>query len=203
MKRLASALAVLVLCGAADAQVYDNGAPDYLDGNEMTQWTQAEDFMLGSAVTLSGAKFSLLDTTGGLVFWDGSLDWWIYTDGGGVPGAVHASGSAQNLVTIFDQNVGGWDFYDFVFDFGGGGVAVAANTTYWLALHAAADWQNRDNLYWTTTSPNGTLFGMEDNGGVGSWISNGNEHSFQLYAGPAPGALALFGLMGLVSRRRR
>ncbi|UCD76699.1 MAG: hypothetical protein JSV91_07185 [Phycisphaerales bacterium] len=204
MKGYVPVVAAMALCTAANAGlVYNNGGPDYLNGNEMTMWTQAEDFMLGSATTLTSVDFSMLDTVGGLATWDGSLHWWVYQDAGGLPGALYANGSAQNVNAVFDQNVAGWDFYNFSFDFGGGGVAVAANTTYWLALHAASDWQNRDDLYWASTAANNTFFGAEDfqNGGV--WSSNGVEHSFALYDIPAPGAFALLGLAGLVSRRRR
>jgi uncharacterized protein (TIGR03382 family) len=203
MRMFIPALAVLATAGMASANLlYDNGPPNYANGNEMTQWTQAEDFELDAGYTLGSAKFSML-TFNQLNNWDGKLDWWIYNDAGGSPGTLYASGAAQNVTPVYDQNVGGWDFYDFTFDFGGGGVAVAGNTIYWLALHAAADWQNRDDLYWSSTDPNGTYWGHEDYMNQGAWASNGVEHSFQLYEIPAPGALALLGLAGLAGTRRR
>ncbi|MDY7107080.1 MAG: choice-of-anchor R domain-containing protein [Planctomycetota bacterium] len=203
MKLMIPALVALATAGVAGAgELYDNGPPTYADGNEMTQWTQAEDFMLDAGYTLGSVKFSML-TFNELINWDGSLDWWIYTDAGGSPGSIYASGSAQNVNPVFDQTVGSWDFYDFTFDFGGGGVAVDANTTYWLALHAAADWSARDDLYWSASAANGSLIGHEDYMNQGNWASNGNQHSFQLYEIPAPGALALLGLAGLAGTRRR
>jgi hypothetical protein len=188
---------------SGDGPVFDNGSPNYDNGREFTYWTEADDFTLASSMTLGGAGFSLLDTNGGLNNWDGALDWWIYTDGGGVPGALHASGSAEQLEVTFDQEFNGWEFYDFRFDFGDGGVNVTGGTTYWIALHAALDWSNRDDLYWATADANGTYGAAEQQGGTGDWVVNGDQYAFQLYGVPAPSAVVLLGIAGLCSRRRR
>ena len=202
MKRFIPVLAALAMASAASAGlVYDNGLPDYANGHELTMWTQAEDFQLASDTILGSAGFSML-TFNQLNNWDGTLDWWIYNDAGGSPGTLYASGAGQNVDPVFDQNSGGWDFYDFTFDFGAGGVPVSGGTTYWLALHAASDCLVREDLYWSTTYSNATYSGHEDYMNQGNWAANGYQHSFQLYS-PAPGALALLGLASLAARRRR
>jgi hypothetical protein len=188
---------------SGEVPIFDNGAPNYSNGREMTYWTEADDFTLDESTTLGSAQFSLLDTNGGLNLWDGSLSWWIYVDDGGMPGTLHANGYADQLDVTFDQEVNGWDFYDFSFEFGDGGVNVSGGTTYWLALHAALDWTNRDDLYWATTGANGTHGAVEQQGGSGDWSTNGDQYAFALYGVPAPGAVVLFAIAGAGSRRRR
>ena len=200
MKRLIPVLAALATVSVACGEmVYDNGPPNYAYGNELTQWTQAEDFAVAEDVIISTAGFSMF-TYDGMNSWDGTLDWWIYEDAGGVPGTLLASGAAQNVETTFDQQAGSWDFYDFTFEFGGEGVAVNAGSIYWLALHAASDWVHQDDLYWAASNPNETYLGHDQLHGEGVWNPTGYQHSFWL---PAPGALALLGLAGLAARRRR
>ena len=203
MRQLIPVLAALATASVASGEmVYDNGPPNYTYGNELTQWTQADDFAVAEDVILSGASFSMF-TYDELNSWDGTLDWWIYEDAGGMPGTLFAGGAAQNVQATFDQQVGSWDFYDFTFDFAEDGVAVNAGSVYWLALHAASDWVHKDDLYWTTSDPNETYLGHDQLHGEGDWNPNDRQHSFQLNAIPAPGALALLGLAGLAARRRR
>lgn len=203
MRRLIPVLAALATVSVASGEmVYDNGPPNYAYGNELTQWTQAEDFEVAEDVILSGASFSMF-TYDAMNSWDGTLDWWIYEDTGGLPGTLLASGAAQNVDVAFDQQVGSWDFYGFTFEFAGEGVAVNAGSVYWLALHAASDWVHKDDLYWSASDANATYLGHEQLNGVGAWNPTEDQHSFQLNVIPGPGALALLGLAGLATRCRR
>ncbi|MEE8155446.1 MAG: hypothetical protein V3T53_10890 [Phycisphaerales bacterium] len=201
MKRIVLVVAVAAFSSSAFAgDLYDNGAPDYNNGNEMTQWVQAEDFT-GVGATIGSVTFTYLDF--GIVKWDGTLDWYIYNDAGGQPGGMFASGTGQNIEMSFDGNFNGWDNFTTTFDLGGGGVAVEAANTYWLGLNLQQGY-DRVDFYWTTTNPNGTITGNESDGSPdGPWFNNGQEHSFSLHEIPAPGALALLGIAGLVTRRRR
>jgi hypothetical protein len=86
-----------------------------------------------------------------------------------------------------------------------------AGTTYWLGIHAAADFDSRDDIYWITTDPT-VGNGMESLGGtMDNWFLNGQEHAFYLIgnagAVPEPATWAMmlvgFGGIGWSMRRRR
>ena len=201
-KTLTAALS-LALAGVASAQLYDNGAPNFQNGNEMTNWVQAEDFVLGSPGIAGGASFNLL-TFGGLGAWDQSTgQWQIYGDAGGAPnsGDLIGSGNMQDVAVnpLGQQN--GFDFYDIRFGFGDS-VHLDAGSRYWLALHLTNDYANRYDLYWGTTNSNGPT-GHELFMGQEPWNDNFQEHSFVLYEVPAPSAAGLLGLAGLAAGRRR
>lgn len=165
--------------------LYDNGGDNYSNGNEMTNWLQAEDFTLASAATVGNVTFSILDTIAGnnLANFDGTVDWFIYADGGGMPGSMLFSGVGTNVSTSFDQNNGIWDFWDASFD-----LDVPANLaagTYWLGLNLNNNGcGTRDELYWGDTTSNGTAAGNEQTNCAGGFSSNGIEHSFAVY-GPS------------------
>jgi hypothetical protein len=205
MKTIVSLLAVAAFSGSAfadhDPTIYSNGAgPDYLNGNEMAQWAQAEDFT-GVEGVITDVHFSVLDGVGGLQSWDGTVEWAIYL---GDPNLniVAGSGSGVNVTSTFDQNAGGFDFFFIDFDLDNP-VNVSAASTYWLALHMGSDFV-ADSLFWSTQVGNGTATGLESDGGFGGpWNTNFNEHYFELTGIPAPGALALLGLAGFTARRRR
>lgn len=101
--------AVALTSGFANAgTVFSNGSADFLTGNEMTQWLQTEDFVLGSNASVAGATFSLL-TFGGTANWDGALDWYIFDSAGGNPNNIVATGNASNISINFVLN-NGFDF---------------------------------------------------------------------------------------------
>src|SRR5438874_2725883 len=77
----------------SDSLIYDNGGPDQQNGNEMTEWIQAEDFNLSADSTLTSVNFWDIEQPGGAAY-QGEIDWILYTDAGGQPGASFASGAA-------------------------------------------------------------------------------------------------------------
>lgn len=183
--------------------IYDNGAPDFLNGNELTQWLQTEDFVLGGNANVAGATFSLLNAVAGNnnANWDGGLQWWIFDSAAGNPNSIVATGNAQNIAVNFVLN-NTFDFYDVSFDFGTS-VALSAGTQYHFGIHMANDYSSRDELYWGTTAFNNTATGRESDGGLmNNWVDNFNEHAFTLVV-PAPGATMVLGLGGLLAARRR
>ncbi len=203
MKRIVLVVAAAAFSSSAFAgDLYNNGAPNYENGNEMTQRVQAEHFTYDGA-TIGSVTFTFIDLlNSNLTQWDGTIDWFIYNDAGGQPGGVAASGTGSNITTSFDGNFGGWDNYTMTFDLGGGGFAANAANTYYLGLNLNVGF-DRDELYWTSTALNGTNTGWENDQDLGNWFNNGVEHSFSLHIIPTPGALALLGIAGLVTRRRR
>src|SRR5918912_584658 len=82
---LSFAALLFVLPSHAAVFTYNNGAPNQLNGNEATNWIQAEDFTLANATTLTGVRFWDIETSPG---YQGSITWSIYANGASAPGAL-------------------------------------------------------------------------------------------------------------------
>jgi hypothetical protein len=175
--------------------IYDNGGPNQLGGNEMTQWIQAEDFNLSADSTLTVVNFWDIEAPGGAAY-QGEIDWTIYADAGGMPGAAIASGAAVggDVTRTFIQCcvLGFYDEYSNSFNISPG-VALTAGTTYWLGLHnGPLTFTTRSEFYWETTDFNGTFTGHEDQAPFdGVWFDNGQEHAFNLEGTTSTGQIRL------------
>jgi hypothetical protein len=206
---LASTALTMGAVSAEAAVVYNNGAPNNVNGNETTAWVQAEQFSFGGATNVAGAGVYLA----GSGTYDGNFQYYIFADAAGTPGSVLASGSVTPTIT--DTGVP-WPFGGntrlFAFNFNSI-FNAAAGTTYWLGIHASSDFA-RDEIYWVTTAANATATGFESSGGTfNNWFNNGQEHAFYLEgariggAVPEPATWALmiggFALAGAAARARR
>lgn len=196
--------ASLIACagGSAQAQaVFSNALADRNNGSgrEMTAWIQADDFRLTRDTVLTGASVEWF-TLGGLQSWDRTIQWSIYTSGGGKPGVLIASGGAVDVTTTHD-GMYNFDRYTTSFRFDAP-AAMYAGSTYWFGLHFASDF-GRDDLYWADASDAQLSTTREAPGGnTGSWQSvSGLDRAFSLI--PAPGSSALALCTGLVLWRRR
>jgi hypothetical protein len=104
------------------------------------------------------------------------MSWWIYADAGGQPGAVLASGAAENLVWGLEQCC---DYYDVNFDLGTD-VALAGETRYWFGIHMAADWSGEVGLYWSLTDPGNYSTAYTATGATGPWSDSAHHLAFTL-----------------------
>lgn len=207
-------LLMLMLCSAmtslAGSVVYDNGAPNQQNGNEMSAWIQAEDFGLAQNTTITGISFWTFDVGSGYL---GSIWYGIYSDNGGQPGTLlqdELLGSPSRSATgvlVF----GTYD--EYAFNLAISPFVATGGLTYWLGLHnGPLTSTDRAEVYWETTNGNATATGhefeLQDPGG---WSGNGAEHAFQLAGAgsaiPEPSTLTLLGTalagLGLLRRRRK
>jgi hypothetical protein len=96
-KGLIAALAGAILATSAQADViYDNGTPGSgdLDGNDATQWVQAEDFTLAAGGTVTGAGVYIAGING-IGNWDGNFTYYLFETNGSNPGSVLQTGGVS------------------------------------------------------------------------------------------------------------
>lgn len=207
LKRLAGvALALGMAHGAQALTVFNNGAPNQLTGVNMSSNVVAEDFTLLAATNITNFRFwSIQDTPGA---YTGSLQVSVYSNVGGSPGVVVASGTGSLAATATGASTA-FGYAEYVFD-----IPVAATLgagTYWLAIaNFPLNPINPSEMLWETTS-----------GGLGStakylqgasWIDALEHLAFRvdgtLVGGgnvPEPSTLALLAvaLAGAAVMRRR
>lgn len=208
--------AVVLLASAfayADNIIYNNGAPNQQDGNEMTEWVQTEDFVLAQSTSVTDIHFWDIEAAPGYA---GSITWWIVGDNGGNPDFNNILGTGSADPTRVNTQCGILGLYcEFSNDFTINAVALQGGVTYHLALHNGPVTDTaRSEFYWESTDPNGTATGLECDLSLGdcfnSWGNNGQEHAFYLTGGqggvPEPGTLVMLGtglLGGVATLRRR
>jgi hypothetical protein len=215
-----AALTLLLLVSAfahADNIIYNNGGPNQLNGNEMTNWTQSEEFSLGTANNVTDIHFWDIEAAPGYA---GSLTWWITGDSGGNPNFTDVLGTGNTSAVTRVQTTCGilGLFCEYTNDFNITSIGLAANTTYHLVLHNGPITDTtRSEFYWEATNNVDGEAGLEcflpnaacTSGNGSAYTSNGVEHAFYLTGGgqtvPEPGTLLMLGtgLLGAVSTLRR
>lgn len=205
---LASSLFALALVAATTsnaAVIYDNGTPTTDNGYSIGGGSTADDFTIVSGGTVHSVGF-FFQNYYGITGWDQQVTYSFLADSGGLPGAVLATGSAQNVTPTLSSYAwccGGGNAwlveFDLVSDF-----VAAAGSTYWLGLTGAGG----PSPWWVTASPSGS------GNGVLNFTTN-IQHEFAFYLSgtnvgqannvpePASFALAAIGLLGLGVARRR
>lgn len=200
-----SIFALTLSCNAA--VVYNNGAPNGDNGNEMTGWLEAEDFQIAEDTHVTGVRFWTMESESSAFF--GSFFWSILSAIDGSPGATLASGLSTSTRTPQGALLC-CDGYGRVQNDIGVNFNAQAGTTYWLSLHNGPLSNNSffGDVYWETTNPNGSSSGASQFLLFPGWYSNDQEHAFGLSSDasvPEPGTWALLssGIAAVCMFRRR
>ena len=157
------------LCTDA-AQIFDNGSPDLLNGFEMSNWIEADQFTLTTGATIQNVKFWDLEKLG---FFQSTIPWAIYSNtGNNKPGTLIASGFSSNLTHTATGRNDGFGFFEFISTFDITPVTLPAGT-YWLALHNGPLSYLIQQVYWETAVHSSTIPSQSDiTPFLGVWVAN-------------------------------
>ena len=169
------------------ATIYDNGAPNNLGGNGLSDFAQADDFVISSLANLTAVRFWSMELSP--ADYSGSIFWEIRDSVLAAPGAtVLGSGTASPIRTPAGAALG---LNIFQNDF-----TISVNlpaSTYWLVLHNGPLSNTAfTDYYWAWTNIGGANAGT--NRGVErsldppdvNWSTNQQEHAFLISAEAAP-----------------
>src|SRR5207244_14363 len=93
----AFAMGLLTAPIGAQTVVFDGGPPNSSNGNEMSQWIQAEDFSFASANNFNTVRFWSLENATAFL---GTFTWQVRADAGGAPGAIIASATTAPSLRV-------------------------------------------------------------------------------------------------------
>jgi len=162
----------------ADTVVFNNSAPNQHNGNEMSDFLQADMFIFGATTELNAVRF--WDLQGIPADYKGSLYWDIQQDAAGTPGAIVASGTTSAVTQLQTGLKDMTNTYsEYQDDFGISTISLGAGT-YWLILHNGGfSDTNYTDFYWEWSQDNGK--GQEyDLIANTAWDSNNASHAFEL-----------------------
>ena len=186
------AVALLFSAGAHAADViFDNGVSNQDDGWEMTQFYEADDFVIAERTQLSGFKFWNYARTG---YFTGTITWEIYADLAGSPAHLVASGASPASTHIAT----GFSLFGLLFEavttFHVPPVTLDPGT-YWLALHNGPRQHVTRGMFWAPTGKkrsSGTPSHSREALSDGTWYSNdypgmSPDLAFQVFGTVVPG----------------
>ena len=152
--------------------IFDNGASNQDDGWEMTQYFEADDFVLGDWTQLSGFKFWNYARIG---YFTGTVRWEIYTNSAAnTPGALIASGDSFDLSQVSTGFVLFGLLHEAVTTFKIKPLTLAPGT-YWVALHNGPREHLTRGMFWAPTGKrksSGTPSHSRETLSTGAWYTN-------------------------------
>lgn len=202
-KAMVSLTIILALTLAAKGNyvAFDNGEPSiYVHGNGVVDRLHADDFVLTQDTILTKGHFWTLEFDP----WDGTLEYFIFADNGGMPGTIMISGDGQSVVknatgratTIADE-------YKYSFEFETS-IDLDAGETYWFGLHMAADYAGSSyGIIWSDSIAGLGYTCYESLGGtLDNWVDSGIHRAFYLEGIPEPATLCFLFLGAILVKRK-
>ena len=176
--------------------LFDNGAPNLIDGSEMTHWIDANQFSFTQSTILWQVRFWDAEASAsfqGTVFWEICAN-----SPSSTPGAVLFSGLSTGVVHTSTGRVISPSLLEFVDNFSIASISLAPGN-YWLVLHNGPLSNNADlNIFWESATNPSTVPSLSDMAPfTGNWLSNGSgsQLAFQLYGVPASFAATVTSLI--------
>jgi hypothetical protein len=187
------ALQLVSRAQAADL-IFDNGPSNGDDGWEMTEYFEADDFVVANRTLLSGAKFWNYAKAGSFT---GSVTWEIYSNSAAGPGQLVASGTSTPSSHTPTGYVLFGTLHEAVTTFDITPVLLEPGT-YWLALHNGPRQNTTRGMFWAPTDNRPSSGSASYSRGAlssGAWFSNAfpgfpSDLAFQVFgtavAAPTP-----------------
>jgi hypothetical protein len=198
IQRLSLFLAATTLAATASAAtVFDNGAPDLVSGDGMTENIQAEDFVIFNTTNVTNIRFWTLQQLP--ADYSGSVWWAVFSNVTSAPGVVVQGGSAVALTETATGNSSPFGAgSEYVINIPVAFQLVAGN--YWLGLHNGPLTNTTPtDMVWETTAVGSGVNGVYSATTAGPWTSTLQEHAFLIEGTlvddvvPEPGSFALLG----------
>ncbi len=134
--------------------VFDNGPNDFPNGQDTGLILGVDDFEVSQNTFLTDAHFFTFEDPA-FTNWDGTLDYFIYTDSGNMPENLIGSGSGQNIVKTevtgtFVPSRPNAIHFEYSFDLVPP-VHVESGVRYWFGLHLDQNFV-LNHVYWQDTN---------------------------------------------------
>jgi hypothetical protein len=206
MRITVSLASILVIASAStNAEIiFDNGEPLIFttEATDLRSCLQADDFILSQDAILTGGHFWTFEDYD--AWWDGTLEYFIFEDNGGIPGITVISGSGKSIQkdVIFEHPIGIRYEYSFELETT---VSLVADNLYWFGLHMDSGYPGSLSVFrWESImSGFGSTSFESESGTLDNWTDTGLHRAFYLEGIPEPMTLMFFGLGGLLLIRKR
>ena len=125
--------------------IFDNGGPSNEFVASLTALVHADDFSFSEDKVLKDVHFWTQENGPS---WDGTLEYFVFLDEGGLPGALLAFGNGENVEKT-DEGFNGFggDRFEYSFDLEES-LMLDGGTTYWIGLHLQSDFANVNSIKW-------------------------------------------------------
>jgi len=160
-----------------DGMIFDGGGPNLVNAFEMTIAVEADDFEFTEDMILTDVHLWGCDRN---TPWDGTIEWWIFDDNTGSPGAIVDQGNGILVDRTFTGETVPSACPEFVMDFDlDHDVPLDGNVRYWLGLHMADSFDPSEEVFWERTD---NIFGSNGMASIGGTFDNWIDPSGGNYA---------------------